>query len=408
MQTVLVLDSQSAAAAHKALDTADVILFAVTSVRKARHILLNYALDVWVCDLATTDLDFRVLSEEARGRNPNLRIVLTGPPIVRFHANQQIEQKRGHVYVPKPWPLVEIRHALAVPAAPDAPPTTVAPAAARRPRARREGVLPAPAPTPPEARYRLDEQIGEGGTGRVYRAYDLLLEMEVAVKMLAPTLVRDPECIRLLKQEARIGLGLSHKHIVRLYNLDRRTDRYLLIMEYVRGQSLSQLLATRPVLPPPLVVQVMGVLAEALSFAHGAGVLHKDITPANVLVSDDGILKVIDFGIADLINRQRKPGDFVIGTPVYMSPEQLRGEDLDVRTDVYSSGVLAHQLLTGRVLHPAEVTAEAIAFHPHPPITGLPEAVTTVLERATAFAPADRWPTSVAFGAALAAAAGAS
>jgi tRNA A-37 threonylcarbamoyl transferase component Bud32 len=405
LPSVLVLDSQSIVPAHTALDKLDVVLVAVTDLRKARHILLNTAVDVWVCDLAVPDLQFRILEEEARVRNHSLHVVLTGSSLYKTQAAKLMEEKRARCFVVKPWPVVAMRRAVVsalVPAeepnaegAP-APPATDRTHGLTLPGTRRS------APRRHDGRYRLDEKIGEGGTGRVYRAYDLFLEMEVAIKMLIPEFARDPEAIRALKQEARICLQLSHRHIVRLYNLELRRDIYLLIMEYVRGYSLHRLLAERGRLDAPLVAQIVAVIGDALAYAHGVGVLHKDLAPTNVLIGENGVLKLIDFGIADIINRQRKPGEFVIGTPVYMSPEQLRGETLDPRSDVYAFGVLVHQMLAGRTLHGADATIEGIAYQPHPPLDeALPPALRATLERATAFAVADRWPTVDAFRAAL-------
>ena len=144
--------------------------------------------------------------------------------------------------------------------------------------------------------------------------------------------------------------------------------------------------------PLDLVLQIVGVMADALGYAHRKA-CYKDITPSNVLISEDGVLKLIDFGIADLMNRQRVIPDYVIGTPVYMSPEQLRGDELDARTDVYSLGVLTHQMMSGRLPNAPDPTVETLAFMPHPPLVGFPPRVGKVLEWALAFETAGRCPT---------------
>lgn len=255
-------------------------------------------------------------------------------------------------------------------------------------------------------RYRIDEVIGEGGSGRVCRAYDLLLDMVVAIKFLNPDLVRDEESIAALKSETRICLQLVHKHIVRIYNLEKRGANFMIIMEYLKGSPLFSFLQQYPEgLPIDFVAQIVAVATDALGYAHSHGVLHKDITPGNIFLTDDDILKIIDFGISSNVGAQNRATDSIVGTPVYMSPEQLRGEILDCRTDIYSLGVLVHQLLTGRTVNAPDATIEDMAFRPRPPITDLPQKLADVIAVATAFSPADRWETMERFGAAFAAAA---
>jgi len=423
MQTVLVLDSQSTVSAHKALEALDCIVIPVTEVEKAQQVLSKSDVDVFICDLGTANLDFRALRAAALARNPQLRILLTGPALTQQHAGRLIEDRQAEAYVAKPWPLAQFKHNVVEllrngqGAKPE--PLTAGTAAeppAKRPRPRvfkaivrrtsgvktdAQGQLRLPQD---EARYRLDELLGEGGTGRVFRAFDLLLEMEVAVKLLSPDLARDQAAIQSLKHEARICLQLNHKHIVRLYNLEKRGALFMLIMEYVRGYTAHQLIAQHGGLPPLMVLQIATVMTDALGYAHKHGVLHKDLTPGNVLISDDGLLKLIDFGIADVVNRQRRDDGYVIGTPAYMSPEQLRGDPLDARTDVYSLGVLMYQMLTGNMPHPPDTTIDQLAFHEHPPLSGGPYPVLQVLELATSFHTERRWPTITRFGAALTAA----
>ena len=415
MLHVLVLDSESTANAHRALDPAGIALLSVTSVDAARQILGEFDLDVWVCDLAVPDLDFKELLPIAKARNPDLRIIFTGPPTVHFYARQQISLGNAESFLPKPWQPANMRRivcgvqslgearkakAEAESAAkkrvvflggPSSVPSqkTAQPAGGQH-----RMIAQKPQQAQPAARYRLDAQIGEGGSGRIYRAYDLLLEMEVAIKTLASNLVRDVESVQLLKQEARIGLMLTHPNIVRLYDLDFRNDIYLLVMEYIRGGSLKDLLAGGARVEPADAVTAVSSLASALDFAHSCGVIHKDISPANILFTDEGILKIIDFGIADLASNAAKDQEFIVGTPAYVSPEQLRGEPLDTRTDIHAIGVVAHQLLTGRILHPEDTALEALSTQPHPPIQGLPPTVTAVLEKATAFDRDQRYSTA--------------
>lgn len=255
----------------------------------------------------------------------------------------------------------------------------------------------------PLERYRIDCVIGEGGTGQVVKAYDQLLEMDVAIKILAPCLVNDPEALSALKSEARITLSLIHNHILRIYNLERSGDKYLLIMEYLKGKTICELQAElRAGFEPAFVASVITVVASAIGYAHRHGVLHKDLTPGNVFFADDGLVKVIDFGLASVVGASSTVADdFIVGTPTYMSPEQLRGEVLDVKTDIYSIGVLTHQMLTGRVVSAPDATIEDLAFRPHAPITDLAPELASVIDTATAFSPADRYSSIEEFATAL-------
>ena len=256
-------------------------------------------------------------------------------------------------------------------------------------------------------RYEIRAVIGEGGTGRVVRAFDKMLEMEVAIKILSPRLIRDKDALAALKAEVRITLGLIHKHILRIYNLEKSGDNYLVIMEYLKGKSVAQLLDEAPGgFPADFVVPLVEVASDALGYAHRHGILHLDLTPGNVFLTEDGIVKIIDFGIAKVAGAPSADSEFIVGTPVYMSPEQLRGEALDPRSDIYSLGALTYQMLTGRLVSPPDTPLESLAFQPHPPLEGLAPAVAQVLEEATAFSPDARPAAIEDFAAALAAAAG--
>ena len=254
-------------------------------------------------------------------------------------------------------------------------------------------------------RYRIDKVIGGGGAGRVCLAYDLLLDMPVAIKFLNPDLIRDEMSINALKTETKICLQLVHKHVVRIFNLEKRGNNFMLIMEYLKGETLFDLISRFPQgLELDFTAQVVSVVTDALAYAHRHGILHKDLTPGNIIITEDGVLKVIDFGIASNVNIQESGeiGDTVVGTPSYMSPEQLRGERLDQRTDIYSLGVLVHQMLTGRTIETQGASIQDIAYTPRPPIRTLPQPLADVLMTATAFSPADRWESMESFGAAFA------
>lgn len=234
----------------------------------------------------------------------------------------------------------------------------------------------------------------------------MLLDMDVAIKFLSPSLIRDHVAIAALKAETRICLNLVHNHIIRIYNLEKRGPNYMLVMELLKGDTLARILsANKGGIDLETAGQIVDIVADALEYAHRHGILHKDITPGNVFVTDDNIVKVIDFGIASVAGTLDDSGEFVFGTPEYMSPEQLRGDPLTAATDIYSLGVLSHALLTGRTLHPAGVSASEMAFAPHPPITDVPAPLCEVIGKATAFDPADRYSSIKEFGAAFLAAA---
>ena len=256
-------------------------------------------------------------------------------------------------------------------------------------------------------RYAIKSVIGEGGTGRVVLARDQMLDMDVAIKILSPRLVRDETALASLKAEVRITLGLIHKHILRVYNLERSGNNYLVVMEYLKGRSVAQLMdEVRGGMSPEFVVSAISLVADALDYAHRHHVLHLDLTPGNIFLTDDGLIKVIDFGIARFADAASASDDFIVGTPVFMSPEQIRGDALEVTTDVYSLGVLTLQMLTGKLIASSETPLEKLATEPHPPVTGLPDPVAAVIEKATAFSPSDRYESTGAFAAALAAAYG--
>jgi CheY-like chemotaxis protein len=257
----------------------------------------------------------------------------------------------------------------------------------------------------PDGRYKIEDVIGSGGTGTVYRAQDSLLGMPVAVKVLAPGLAKDQEAIATLKEEARIAMQLSHRHIVRLHNLQMAGAKYFLVMEYVEGQTLRQVLQVYGKLPVDSVVQIVDVCADALSYAHRHGIVHKDLKPENFLLTEDGVLKIIDFGIASLIHTQ-KTGGPVVGTPAYMSPEQIAGGALDARTDVFSLGVIVYELLTGCLPFRRDVSTGSVQEVSGPAnLADLPGGIMEAVARAMAINPDERWKTVDEFSRAFLAAA---
>ena len=219
-----------------------------------------------------------------------------------------------------------------------------------------------------DGRYDVKEVLGMGGMGVVYRAFDRELQEPVAIKTLRPEAMSgDPVALERFKQEIRLARKIAHRNVVRTYDLGQVNGMYYLTMEYVEGTSLKQLISSRGKLPVPVTLTIGKQLCRALEVAHAEGVIHRDIKPQNMVVEPSGFLKVMDFGIARLANPPQGKGlteaGMSIGTPDYMSPEQLSGGELDLRSDLYSAGVVLYECCTGRVPFEAETTWSLIAKH---------------------------------------------
>jgi len=264
-------------------------------------------------------------------------------------------------------------------------------------------------------RYEVKELLGMGGMGVVYRAFDRELQEPVAIKTLRPeALGGDGVALERFKQEIRLARKITHRNVVRTYDLGEIDGTYYLTMEYVEGTPLKQLITARGPLPVAVTLTIGKQLCRALEVAHEQGVIHRDIKPQNIVVEPNGFLKVMDFGIARLADRPREKGltqeGMSIGTPDYMSPEQLSGMELDVRSDLYSTGVVLFECLTRRVPFEADTVYALIARHleeqPPDPRTfnsEIPEALAQVILTAMAKEPADRYQSALAMHDALAA-----
>lgn len=257
--------------------------------------------------------------------------------------------------------------------------------------------------------YRVTSRLGEGGMGTVYRAVDTMLDRDVALKVLRPELARQAALVERFRAEAVALARLRHEHIAALYGLDRQGDELVMVMEYVSGETLESRLARDGTMPWQEAVPVVRAVLAALGHAHVRGVVHRDIKPANVMIDAEGVVKVMDFGIARLIgeNRQTRAG-VAVGTPSYMAPEQLRGEDVDGRTDLYAAGALLFELLTGRVAFQADSDYALMMQQLHEPAPapsalrqGLPRALDAMVARAMAKLPAQRFSSATDFARAL-------
>ncbi len=204
-------------------------------------------------------------------------------------------------------------------------------------------------------RYQLTEEIGKGGMAIVYKAVDLRTGHNVAVKVLRPEFNEDAEFVARFQREAEAAANLSHHNIVNLLDVGKEGDLRYLVMEYVQGKTLKEVIQERGRLSAPLACQIAIRILSALEHAHRNGVVHRDIKPQNILVHADGHVKVADFGIARIANsRTLTRGDMVMGSVHYFSPEQARGESADTTSDLYSTGIVLYEMLTGRVPYDAE------------------------------------------------------
>ncbi len=257
--------------------------------------------------------------------------------------------------------------------------------------------------------FRIEQKIGEGGMGAVYRGRDLMLEREVAIKALRPELARQPELVARFRSEAVTLAKLNHSHIATLYNFLRHGDDYFMVMEFVRGSTLEAIIRQTGAIETECAVRLFCQALEGIAHAHALGVIHRDIKPANIMLTANDEVKVMDFGIARVLGsaRQTKTGR-LIGTLEYMSPEQMRSQETDARSDVYSLGILLYEMLTGRVpfqstsdyeLMRAQVEDEPIA--PRDFKGDIPLAVELAILRALAKDPAARFQSAIEFRAAL-------
>ena len=231
--------------------------------------------------------------------------------------------------------------------------------------------------------YEIKSLISRGGMGIVYRALDVNLGREVALKLLPPSLVADPERRRRFVQEARTAATLVHPHVAAVYEIAQAGDVTFIAMELIRGETLGALLS-RGRLTPVRALELATEVAEGLACAHERSIVHRDLKPGNIMVTGDGHAKIIDFGLAKLTESSTPAADIgplptaagrVMGTEAYMSPEQARGLPVDQRSDIFSFGIVVHEMLTGArpFIGASDLdTLHAILHAPAPPIEALP------------------------------------
>ena len=213
-------------------------------------------------------------------------------------------------------------------------------------------------------RYMIVSRLGEGGMADVYLALDTLLNREVAIKVLRGELSEDPINLLRFQREANAASALSHPNIVEIFDVGEEGGKHYIVMEYVRGKTLKQLIAQRGALDKEEAVALMKQLCSGVSEAHKNGIIHRDIKPQNILVKDDGTVKIADFGIATAQNAiQLTQADSVLGSVHYLAPECARGESASEQSDIYSLGIVFYELLTGDLPHTGDAPMQIALKH---------------------------------------------
>jgi tRNA A-37 threonylcarbamoyl transferase component Bud32 len=245
-----------------------------------------------------------------------------------------------------------------------------------------------------DSRFVILEEINRGSMGIVYRAKDKVLDEIIALKILNDYMTADQNAVERFKREARAAKRLAHPNIVRIHDMFEYGDKKILSMEHIEGRDLKKVLIEKKTLGTQEIVKIGKAVADALGYAHGLSVVHRDIKPANIMITSDDRVKVTDFGIAKLLagNDTTRSGSQIIGTPLYMSPEQIRGLAVDARTDIYSLGATLYEAACGR---PPFMEGNIEYHHLHTPPPALPDSVdpklASIIMKCLEKDPENRW-----------------
>ncbi len=250
-------------------------------------------------------------------------------------------------------------------------------------------------------RYEIIKSIGEGGMANVYLANDNILDRKVAIKVLRGDLSADEKFIRRFEREAQSVSNLSHPNIVEVYDVGVEENEHYIVMEYIEGKTLKQLLKKRESLTLPEVIDIMTQLTDGMAHAHESYIIHRDIKPQNIMIQDDGLIKITDFGIAMALNAtQLTQTNSVMGSVHYLPPEQASGKGATIKSDIYSMGILMYELLTGTVPFKGDNAVEIALKHMKDKIPSIrkqnpaiPQSVENILLKATAKNPRNRYDT---------------
>ena len=248
-------------------------------------------------------------------------------------------------------------------------------------------------------RYSIIRTIGEGGMANVYLAYDTILDRNVAVKVLRGDLRNDEKFVRRFQREALSASSLNHPNIVEMYDVGEDDGEYYIVMEYVEGKTLKQLLKKRGSLTITEVIDIMSQLTDGMAHAHDSYIIHRDIKPQNIMILENGMIKITDFGIAMALNStQLTQTNSVMGSVHYLPPEQAAGKGCTIKSDIYSMGILMYELLTGSVPFKGDNAVEIALKQLKEPIPSirkklpeLPQSVENIIIKATAKNPMNRY-----------------
>ncbi len=253
-------------------------------------------------------------------------------------------------------------------------------------------------------RYRILEQLGQGGMSVVYKGLDTTLDREVAVKVLHPHLSQKAESRKRLDREARAVARLHHPNILEVYDFSGAdSPEAFIVTEYIRGKTLREFIAGEPLSPPEVAAMVLHEIANALTHAHEAGVLHRDLKPENVMVRDDGVIKLTDFGIAKILDRDEKMTmtGALVGSPAHMAPEIIEGEESGAEADVFSLGTMLYLFVTGKLPFTAPNTTatlkrilDCVYEDPRQTVPTCSDELTEIIGTCLQRQPANRYPTA--------------
>ncbi len=199
-------------------------------------------------------------------------------------------------------------------------------------------------------RFEIIEELGKGGMGRVYRVFDEKTDEEVALKLIKPEIAAEREVIDRFRDELKISRKISHRNVSRMYDLGEDEGTYYITMEYVPGEDLKSFIHRSKQLSVGTAISIAKQVCEGLEEAHRLGIVHRDLKPGNIMIDKEGNVRIMDFGIARLLRGKGiTDAGVMIGTPEYMSPEQVEGKDVDQRSDIYSLGIILYEMVTGQV-----------------------------------------------------------
>lgn len=199
------------------------------------------------------------------------------------------------------------------------------------------------------SRYQVIEELGKGGMGRVYKALDTEVNEKIAIKLIKPEIAKDKKTIERFRNELRLARKIRHKNVCQMFDLSKEQGRYYITMEYIRGDDLKSLIKRMGRFSPAQAINTSKQVCDGLAEAHKLGVIHRDLKPQNIMIDQNGSARIMDFGIARSLEGKGLTGmGVMIGTPEYMSPEQVEGKDTDQRSDIYSLGVILFEMVTGR------------------------------------------------------------